>query len=57
MLGRVVQGGEGGRVGTDPFFEPGGDPKVRGGLPSDEGKKEVLGGVDSAEVVDVGVVE
>jgi hypothetical protein len=53
----VVQRGEGGGIGADPFFEPGRNTKVRCRLPTDEGKKEMFGGVNGAEVVDIGVVE
>lgn len=52
-----MQGRESGRVGADPFFEPGRNTEVRCRLPTNEGKKEMFGGVNGAEVVDIGVVE
>jgi hypothetical protein len=53
----VVQGREGGGIGTDPFFEPGRNTKVRCRLPTYEGKKEMFDGVNGAEVVDIGVMK
>lgn len=53
----MLQGGECGGIGADPFFEPGRNTKVRCRLPTDEGKKEMFGGVNGAEVVDIGVVK
>jgi hypothetical protein len=53
----VVQGGEGGGIGANPFFEPGRNTKVRCRLPTDERKKEMFSGVNGAEVVDIGVMK
>lgn len=53
----MVQGGESGGIGADPFFKPGRNTKVRCRLPTYEGKEEMFSGVNGAEVVDIGVVE